>query len=76
MPTKKKYTYKQKTSKKKQYNKKKRTIKKRHTRKKTRYGGNIFGSSFSGFFNFKNSVFSFAVTCAFCARIISSHSCL
>lgn len=43
MPTKKKYTYKQKTSKKKQYNKKKRTIKKRHTRKKTRYGGNIFG---------------------------------
>ena len=47
MPTKKKYTYKQKTSKKKQYNKKKRTIKKRHTRKKTRYGGNIFGSLWS-----------------------------
>lgn len=42
MPTKKKYTYKQKTSKKKQYNKKKRTIKKRHTRKKTRYGGSFF----------------------------------
>lgn len=41
MPTKKKYTYKQKTSKKKQYNKKKRTIKKRHTRKKTRYGGSF-----------------------------------
>lgn len=42
MPPKKKYTYKQKTSKKKQYNKKKRTIKKRHTRKKTRYGGSFF----------------------------------